>query len=191
MLVSASVQRDITNYLNKTVRRLTSLFRYKIWLTIINLKISNLYSKRRPSIPYNKSLVCMNWYNIWPVSIKNNDGINTGIGRQIMDWIYKWAATWQNQQCGCAPSEDSDLPGRMPRLIWVFAIRPGWSESSLCAQWVAKDPSFLHADSEDSDQTGRMPRLIWVLAGRTLILLVLSCRGSNHTLLFCSTSYCT
>ena len=23
------------------------------------------------------------------------------------------------------------------------------SESSLCAQWVAKDPSFLHADSED------------------------------------------
>ena len=33
-------------------------------------------------------------------------------------------------------------------------------QSSLCAQWVAKDPSFLHADSEDSDQTGRMPRLI-------------------------------
>ena len=33
-------------------------------------------------------------------------------------------------------------------------------ESSLCAQWVVKDPSFLHADSEDSDQTGRMPRLI-------------------------------
>ena len=27
------------------------------------------------------------------------------------------------------------------------------SESSLCAEWVAKDPSFLHADSEDSDQT--------------------------------------
>ena len=32
-------------------------------------------------------------------------------------------------------------------------------QSSLCAQWVAKDPSFLHANSEDSDQTGRMPRL--------------------------------
>ena len=59
-----------------------------------------------------------------------------------------------------------------------LGIRPVWSESSLCAQWVAKDPSFLHADSEDSDQTGRMPRLIWVFAGRTLILLVLSCRGS-------------
>ena len=53
-----------------------------------------------------------------------------------------------------------------------------WSESSLCTQWVAKDPSFLHADSEDSDQTGWMPRLIWVFAGHTITLLVLSCRGS-------------
>ena len=60
-----------------------------------------------------------------------------------------------------------------------LGIRPVWSESSLCAQWVAKDPRFLHADSEDSDQTGRMPRLIWVFAGRTVILFVLSCRGSN------------
>ena len=46
-----------------------------------------------------------------------------------------------------------------------LGICPVWSESSLCAQWVAKDPTFLHADSEDSDQTWRMPRLIWVLAG--------------------------
>ena len=35
-------------------------------------------------------------------------------------------------------SEDSD-PG----------IRPVWSESSQCAQWIAKDLTFLHADSED------------------------------------------
>ena len=48
-----------------------------------------------------------------------------------------------------------------------LGIRPVWSESSLCTQWVAKDPSFLHADSEDFDQTGRMPRLIWVFDGRT------------------------
>ena len=58
-----------------------------------------------------------------------------------------------------------------------LGIRPVWSESSLCTQWVAKDPSFLHADSEDSDQTGRMPRLIWVFAGRTTTLLVLSWGG--------------
>ena len=75
-----------------------------------------------------------------------------------------WAATWQNQQSDSAPSEDSDQPGHPPSLIRVFAVR-------LMG-------SFLHADSEDSDQTGRMPRLIWVFAGRTLILLVFSCRGS-------------
>ena len=31
--------------------------------------------------------------------------------------------TWQNQQCGCAPSEDSDQPGHPPSLIRVFAVR--------------------------------------------------------------------
>ena len=33
-----------------------------------------------------------------------------------------------------------------------LGICPVWSESSPCAQRVAKDPRFLHADSEDSDQ---------------------------------------
>ena len=61
-----------------------------------------------------------------------------------------------------------------------LGIRPVWSESSPCAQWVAKDSSFLHADSEGSDQTGRMPRLIWVFAGRTTTLLVLSWGGSYY-----------
>ena len=56
----------------------------------------------------------------------------------------------------CAPIEDSDQPGHSPSLI-----------SSLCVQWVAKDPRFLHADSNDSDQTGLMSRLISVFAGRT------------------------
>ena len=59
-----------------------------------------------------------------------------------------------------------------------LGIRPVWSESLLCPEWVAKGPSFLHADSQDSDQTGRMPRLIWVFAGHTVILLVLSWGGS-------------
>ena len=69
---------------------------------------------------------------------------------------------------------------------WVCAqprLRSAWAsaksdQSSLCAQWVAKDPMLLLADSEDSDQTRRMPRLIWVFAGRIAILLVLSCCGS-------------
>ena len=72
----------------------------------------------------------------------------------------KWAAIWQNQQNECAPNEDSDQPGYPSSLIRV----------SLATHW---------AHSEVSDQTVRMPRLIWIFAGRTLILLVLSCRGSN------------
>ena len=48
-----------------------------------------------------------------------------------------------------------------------LGIHPVRSESSLCAQRIAKNPSFLHADSEDSDQLGRIPRLIWFFAGRT------------------------
>ena len=30
-----------------------------------------------------------------------------------------------------------------------LGIRPVWSESSQCAQWLAENPRFLHADSED------------------------------------------
>ena len=67
----------------------------------------------------------------------------------------------------CAPREDSDQPGHPPSLIRVFAVGfPGWSESSLCAQWVAKDPGCF-VQTEKTDQTGQMPRLIWVFAGRT------------------------
>ena len=60
--------------------------------------------------------------------------------------INKWAASWQTTK---------------------MTVRPVWTETSLCAQWVLKDPGFLYADSEDSDQTGQMPRLIWVFDGRT------------------------
>ena len=59
-----------------------------------------------------------------------------------------------------------------------LGIRPVWSEFSLSA-WRKLGPLATQwAHSQDSDQTGRMPRLIWVFAGRTLTLLVLSCRGS-------------
>ena len=60
------------------------------------------------------------------------------------------------------PRDKTNVAVRPAKTQISLGIRPVWSESSLCAQWVAKGPSFLHADSEDSDQTGRMPRLIWV-----------------------------
>ena len=34
-----------------------------------------------------------------------------------------WAATWQNQQSDCAPSEDSDQPRHPSSLMRVFAVR--------------------------------------------------------------------
>ena len=80
---------------------------------------------------------------------------------------------------------DNKMTVRPAKTQISLGIRPVWSESSLCAQWVAKDPTFLRVDSEASDQTGRMPRLIWVFARRTLILLVLSWGGSNIEMDFC------
>ena len=69
---------------------------------------------------------------------------------------------------------------------WVCAqrrLRSAWasaqSDQSSLSAWRKLGSLATHwAHSEDSDQTGRMPRLIWVFAGCTLILLVLSYRGS-------------
>ena len=61
-----------------------------------------------------------------------------------------WAATCQNQQSECAPSEESDQPGHPPSLIRVFTVR-------MKKAWV----------------------LSYALSGQwRLNLLVLSCRGS-------------
>ena len=49
------------------------------------------------------------------------------------------------------------------RSAWAYAQ---FDQSSQCAQWVAEDTMFLHADSEDFDQTGQMLRPVWVFAGR-------------------------
>ena len=58
-----------------------------------------------------------------------------------------------------------------------LSIRPVWSESSLCTQYVAKDTSLLHADSEDwSDWADAQADLIFT--GCIAILLVLSCCSS-------------
>ena len=59
---------------------------------------------------------------------------------------------------------------------WVCAQR---SESSQSAWRNIRSLTTHWEHSGDSDQTGQMPRLIWVFTGRTLILLVLSCRGSS------------
>ena len=81
----------------------------------------------------------------------------------------KWAATWQKQQCGCASSEDTDQPGHPPSLIRVFAF-------SIKKHWVFSYPlraqRRLWSDWVDAQAD---LSLRWA----QLILLVLSCRGSN------------
>ena len=75
-------------------------------------------------------------------------------------------------------------------IKWVCAqrrLRSAWAstqsdQSSLSAWRNLRSLATHWAHSEDSDQTVRMPRLIWVFAGRTLTLLVLSCRGWNEKL---------
>ena len=58
---------------------------------------------------------------------------------------------------------------RPAKIQISLGIRPVWSESSLCAQWVAKDPSFLHADCEDSDQTGRPTHFVGFVMSRLIL----------------------
>ena len=63
------------------------------------------------------------------LTIRNSD---------ISGVVCKWAASWQNQQNDCAPSENSDQPGQTPSLIRVFAVRmkKAWVLSyPLSAQW--------------------------------------------------------
>ena len=63
------------------------------------------------------------------------------VAKNMMDMVYEWdnvycfiwAATWQNQQSECAPSEDSDPPWHPPSLIRVFAVR-------LKKAWVLSYP---------------------------------------------------
>ena len=81
----------------------------------------------------------------------------------IWDMVHQRCSTMKNEP----PHDKTNKMTVCPAKTQIsLGICPVWSESSLCAQWVAKDPGFLHADSGDSDQTGRLPRLIWVFARR-------------------------
>ena len=80
--------------------------------------------------------LCDRKFSVSYITVKNPKSLGTR----------KQATSLQNQQNDSGPSEDSDAQADQM--------------SSKCAQWVAKDPSFLHADSEGCDQTGKMPRLI-------------------------------
>ena len=59
---------------------------------------------------------------------------------------------WQNLQNDIRATawQIKKISVRPEKIQISLGIRRVWSESLLCAQWVAKDPIFLHVDSEDS-----------------------------------------
>ena len=63
-----------------------------------------------------------------------------------------WAASRQNQQNDCAPSEDSEQPGHPPSLVRVLVVR-------MKKAWVLSYPSKVVR------RLIRLPSLIWVFAG--------------------------
>ena len=65
------------------------------------------------------------------LSVNLIDGKHNIYDRKLFDLLVvheslitkNWAASWQNQQSDCAPSEDTDQPGHPSSLIRVFAVR--------------------------------------------------------------------
>ena len=98
--------------------------------------------------------------------------------KRLMHWNFE---QYNSMMLTNEPQHDktNKLTVRPAKTQISLGIHPVWSESSLSA-WRKLGSLATHwAHSEDSDQPGRMPRLIRVFAGRTVTLLVLSCRGSN------------
>ena len=83
-------------------------------------------------------------------------------------------------------TKPTNWPVRPVKTQISLGIRPVWSESSLCTQWVTKGRSFYHAPSKDSDQIGRNPRLIWVFTGQPsqfvdLVMMRLKCYSTMNS----------
>ena len=107
------------------------------------------------------------WPHWMPVRACMFEGSLTEQCGSLFSWYGSydsWAASWQNQQNNCAQ-------GRL-RSAWASTLS---DQSWLCSQWVAYDPSFLHADREDWSGWSKsslgahhfvgfvMRRLIWII----------------------------
>ena len=93
----------------------------------------------------------------------------------IESYVYRPLPIHHLSRSTTKPTNDLCTPEARTQIS--LGIYPIWSESSLCAFRIAKDPWFLHADSKDSYQTGWIPMLIWDFAGHTGHFVVLSCSG--------------
>ena len=116
----------------------------------------------------------------------------------VLNQHLKWAASWQNQQNGLCTQQ---------RLRSAWASTQS-DQSLLCAQWVAKDPTFLCEHSEDwSDWADAQadPSLRWahmpfcwfcheaaqMVIGKVVVLLkCLSSRNDRKEMIKTTIKYC-
>ena len=153
--------------------------KYPFLMSHFRYTVSYIFSKNFVnSLSCQSKKKCITIVDLVPKQQLSDKGKIFGIA--FLSRIYRLYNHWASMYFENEPRHDktNKMSVRPAKTQINLGIRPVWSESSMCAQWVANDPSFLHADSEDSDQT--LIRLICVFAGRTLILLVLSCCVSNY-----------
>ena len=62
-----------------------------------------------------------------------------------------------NKKMSCLITKPTIWPVCPRKTQISLGFHPVWSESSLCALRIAKDPRLLHADSKDSDPTEQKP----------------------------------
>ena len=137
---------------------------------LINFQLIVVEKLYNDKIMFHRDFVCL-LFSIWEcISCYNSQN---HIRQQVL-------LSWPTEP----PHDKTNKMTLRPVKTQINLASTQSDQSSLCAQWVAKDPTFLHADSKDSDQTGQMPRLIWVFAEHTVILLVLSWGGSTQNLSF-------
>ena len=91
----------------------------------------------------------------------------------LLQSIYQWYKTFE-------PRHDKTNKTSVPPVKTQISlgIHPVCSESSLCAQWVAKDPSFLQAAAKTLIRLGGCPGWSESSLGVHSFCWVLSCRGS-------------
>ena len=102
----------------------------QVWLSKRQLHVEgfhNFYCALLFSI-HNTCVVLLSVsFTIWQYLYCQKKALDENQHADILSWGNIWAAAWHNQE----------------------HIRTVWSESSLCALWIAKDQMLLHADSED------------------------------------------
>ena len=126
----------------------------KSWKSCLLVQIDQNSARRikTPLITKPKYINDYHWLSYW----SNTDYYPLYINR--FDSISRNNCKVHNQACQFINEPPRDKPTK-------WNVRPAKIQSSLGAQWAAKDPSFLDTDSEDSHQTGRVRRLIclcWV-----------------------------